>query len=584
MNRNITIIILLLTGWLGTLLTSCTTEADIPGLQAGAGPATFYVTIDNLAVADTRASKNSTDNWGIATFGAGDVCGMFATGGRQSPTDQSVYTFPVDNEPMYYEGRTDNYYRFGNAEVVLDPTSMGSYYSLLYYPYYPDMPDAEDQSDLPGLKIRQTDVDGIEKCVDLMTTDTYRINVSNGVMKPNFNHRFYSLAIQRGEGFRNAKDRRIWVVMASPVTDIRVHRPRYEYVFSTQYHPAEGEEVMTRIVTQNGKEYPSFDVNKYQLFETWQGAALNGIESRFAILPPKPIAFLFMQDDYEEWHVVSDFALYTGTLDTSSGKSPKQGDSGYRYILTIDLVGVDVTVRPVTVVPWNDETNITDIYKVGINTYQEYNEWASIYNSYVERGRPEDETIVNQLKNYGDAVRVGDRYEWKFYINHKMEFPSSEFVRIYRLEDTLEGTSTYTNYTISNIRDYLIESIEDGGVLKALDFDDLFIIQPETDSEVVQFGAVTKELKGGTIEGCNIRNAIVVGNNEVGILAGEVKGGTVKNCDISGDVIGTSSASVQVISSKDGSTRTVEGLFGAVVTPPDVTDVRTNGLKFITNK
>lgn len=584
-NTKLIILTAVLTG-LAALPTGCAVEEDPASPSAATGQASLLLSISDLTEeSETRATKDSHDHWSVSTFSVGDVCGMYSLKGRQNPTNPSDYSLRVWNDEMYFEGRNGDYYRFGNSDIVLDPGTVGStssnHYSMLYYPYYADMPDPDDLSTLPGIPLRQTD-GGIEKCIDVMVSSGDRIPNTGGVMKPKMIHSFASIVFLRGEGFENAPDKRIWVGMRNPVTDVRIKRKKsgnslYEFQVVTQYIEPEGEDVMVRLLTdKDGKEQPPFDINKYRLFQAWPGENYGGRDASYVVIPEDKVAFVLMQDNYEEWHVVTDFELHK-YHSTSFDRTPKQALSGMRYVLTVSLEGVDVTLRPVFVTPWNEEEVITDNYKMGMSNYLEFNKWVETYNSYVDAGRPETEDYLTELTKYGVGKKIGDDYEWTFFINHDIEFNPNDFSRINRLEDTLEGTSTYTNYTLSTFRTNLIETIGEGGKIRALDFDDLYIIQPE--GQDTPFGGITNAFAGGVIENCNIENAVVVGNGPVGMIAGAADGGTLEACVVSGDAIGASS---QGVTSTAGTA--VTGLFGMVEgAAPTVKDVKTKGLRFTPN-
>lgn len=559
---------LLLTFCMGLLpaLISCTSDieeavdAPVRGVRAYA-----EVTLGDRVQEETRAFSNQYDYWSISSFSQGDKVGLYALKGRQNPEVVEDFSLSVENGQMFFEGRTGNYYRFGSSEIVLDPATVSKNYSIMYYPYYENMPAPEITDPVKGMELREEDSrDRILKCKDFMYTNANYIYVDEGVMKPSFKHYFFSLIIQRGEGFMKAPDQRIWIVMKKPFTDIRIARQQYTnsvgaHIYTLQYNPEEPDDVMIDILPGESK----FSVNKYAVWEAWDGGPYKGVASKYAILPPEEISFIFMQDDYGNWQNVSDFYI--------SGSGSKSGSSGYRYVLTIELEGVNVVVRPVSVLKWDEEVEISDNRKVGINNFDEYYSWATIYNTYVGGGRRESDSAYEELRKYGDGVKntATGNTAWTFYINSDITFPnSSEFPRINLLEDVLEGSSTYTNYTITNIRQTLIEEMGTSGSLRALDFRDLYTIQASEDTRFF-YGGLINNLNGGTVENCNIFNGVVVGNETVGILAGSTTSGSVKNCEFSGDIIGVKTSDE------------FNGLFGIVNGYPAVSNIKTSGLQFI---
>lgn len=561
--------------WL-TIGVSCNSEYVEPGVATTYGvPAYVEIQLNDLEVYGTRATRNSYDGWSIATFSDNDVVGMYSLAGRQNPDSLEDFSLPVWNEEMYFEGRTGNNYRFGNSEITLDPPKVSGQYSWLYYPYLKEMPDPNvyKPTDLiKGIDLRVNVADTssatgyIEKCQDIMSTSSSYITLTEGVLKPSFKHYCVNLVLQRGAGFKNAEDKQVWVVMRNPYTDIRVTRQQYtngmgQFQYTLQYLPEEGEEVMGKI----WNDQPSFNVNKYAVWQAWNGQPYKGMESQYVMIPPAEVMFILIQDDYKKWHTVTDFYL--------SGTGSKSGSSGYRYVLNIALEGLDVVVRPVTVENWDEELTITDNRTTGIHDPGEYVEWVTAYNTYVKNER-KGEDIIKMLRNFGDGIQYGERMDWTFYINNDIDFENSgELPMISSLEDILEGSSTYTNYTLSNVKGDLIDKMSSTGILRALDFKGLYVVQPN--GKNTPFGALANEIDHGMIENVNINNGVVIGNGVTGMLAGTITNGTIKNCTFSGDVIGEKSYDGPI----GGESR--KGLFGVINGEPILIDVRITGLKFI---
>ena len=580
---------------MAALVTSCISDTKGDDEQTPKGMRAYAdVTLAKEVSAQSRATLNNSDHWTIASFNSGDETGMYSLAGKQNPDNPADFSLSVVNERMSYEGKIGDAYRFGTSGIVIDPETVNSQASLMYYPYYPDMPDPADATGLPGMPLRRED-GGMEKCIDfmytmdpnsLLPTVNNRIPLTNGVLTPKFYHYFVNLILQRGAGFESAPDRRIWVVMKNPYTDVRFKRTDNStystHAYVLQYNPdvfeVEGVDLMVDInklpyktpdgdfVDDGLEEQEPFNVNRYALWETWEGSKYSGIESRYAVIPPKEdVYFIYIQDNYGNWQKVSDFKLDDG----------KQGARGYSYTLTIMLVGTKVVVRPVAIESWNEEINIADIRKVGIDDYSEYFRWVSTYNAYIEDNR--NESYVEELMKYGDAKMNTETNEisWTFYINNDIEFRDdhiADFAQIKQLDDAIEGSSTYVNYSISNIRDTMVGRMGANGVIKALDFKDIYLVQPES-AGLQPYSALIGEMAGGTIERCNVLNGVLVSRNEVGMVAGKVSGGTVINCNISGDVIGKSTAAGP----------DYNGMFGTVEGTVDVINCKTAGLQFIEN-
>lgn len=511
----------------------------------------------------TRKSIESDDRWSTAGFTHGDQVGLFAMKGIENPEMPGDFSYPASNLLMEYEGRIGNNYRFGNQDIIMDATTISNSYSILYYPYYQDMPGYPFESgSYPGLPIREMDTDNIEKCIDFMHTTPNRIEGSNGVLTPTFKHQFFTLAIQRGKGFQNAEDKNIWVVMINPSTDVRFilakasTSPNADYVFTLnlQYNPPDGEDVLTDI-----EGHLDFQVNKYAVWKTWDAKDINGVPTKHVVCPYDNVYFILIQDDSGKWQKVTDFTLGSG----------KRGSAGMRYVLSIEMADLEVRVRPIYIENWDDEVSVSDNRKKGINDFAEYVQWVTAYNSYIEGGRKE--TDEKDLLLFGDGTKNGSATSWRFYINNDFTFQKDKAYQVKCLQDTLEGSSTYTNYTLSNLRTTMFKEISESGVLRSLDFEDLYIISPENDSN--PSGAIVDQFKGGQIENCNIFNGVIMGWGATGMVAGQVYGGLVKDCYFSGDVIGKSEDTH------------FGGMFGSVDDPTalTITNVDCSGLMFISN-
>ena len=564
---------------------SCNADADDALAPASRRNSFVEATIESWIFAYTRANRSSEDGWSITTFSQGDAAGLYCVKGIQNPDNPDDYSLPAFNAKLTFEGMSNGKYRFGSSEVVMDTDlvngSGNSGFSMMYYPYYADMPDYEDTSK-PGIPIRILDEkDGIEKCLDFFgtyikgdnsgsTSSSGWIGKSNGVLTPSF-YRFCSgLELQRGEGFENPADPRIWIVMQKPFTHIRVNKSTSTYnrfTYDVQYYTTESEEDLAIDIMEQYALPHDYDpekqliANRHAVWQTWVGPN----KKVYVTIPPRQnIYYILIQDNNGYWQCVTDF--YLGSVGS------KSGTHSWRYTLKIELQGVNVVARPVWVEKWGDEVNISDERKVGIHTLDEYINWVTKYNTYTQNDR--DESYVDELKKYGDVTinEVTLERKWTFYINNRIEFQSTDtFPTIKKLEDQLEGSSTYTNYEITGLRGTMVEEMADGGGIKALSFRDIYLIQRETDN--APYGALVGKMTGGTIEGCNILNSVIISENEVGMIAGEVSGGAVLNCTVSGNVIGSASVDNK-------------GLFGKLTeggTPPTERGNKTSGLKFITN-
>lgn len=519
--------------------------------------AVAIVSLGNSSDLDTRSTVNTQDGWGVGAFSIGDEVGLYSISGLENPDNNDLFNQPAKNKIMYFEGMTGSNYRFGNSDFLIDPSTLGgsSHYSLMYYPYYEDMPETYVSSGdykPQGMWIRKTDdIDGIEKCIDIMATygnvqygkgtdnsyssvNSYTygssyLSLSNGLLAPTFYHICSTIAIIRGNGFKEAEDRRIWVVMQNPVTDFRIRQSSSTGVFypAFQYHPKDNEEEMVKIIEES-----KFEVNKYRVWQAWQGANYGGNETFYAVVPPGTASFIFLQDDNGVWQNAGDFYLYSSTS--------KIANTGYRFYVTITLEGLNPVVRPVLIEDWNNGGEITDQLEVGINNYNEYLDWLRVYNLYTQSRNP---ALEEQLKSYGVGVYdpISDYTSWTFYINSDIVLPNKPEYTITKLDDTLKGVSVYTNIKISNLQVPLVEEMGEKGVLEAFEFYDLYIVDTEENGKSYTGGLVSS-IKNGRINNCKVINGIIVSDKSSGMLAGEIVGGKITNTTVSGQVIGSSTS------------------------------------------
>lgn len=550
-------IIYLLGFIIGSFLScSCADNAEELKLKVRDGsPAVAYISIGNqtsvLEGIVSRATYNSYDHWSVATFGSGDFAGMYAAKGMQDPNNEESYDLEIKNVQMEFESASGSNYKFANFEVILSPQTVHDNYSIMYYPYYKDMPDPYATEDLAGIPLRKLDPkDNIEKCIDFMETSKYTyqeyniyyspsinyLPISDGLLQPRFYHYMSEIVIQRGEGFDSPsiKDKRIWVIMTEPYTDLRITRASEEYNYKLQNILDKGEKLSIP-----SEENPKITVNKNRVWEAWPGNNYNNKESYYAIIPPEPakVAYIMLQDNKGDWQVVSDFYLATPKNTTS-----KSGYSNCRYIVTVESEGLNVKVRPVLVEEWIDGGSITDQYSAGINTSQEFKDWVGYYNAYTLSDR--DPSYEKDLSKFGTGQKntATGYVDWTFYLNCNLDLNKVKDIVINKFEDALIGASVYTNYKISNLQTTLISNMGEKGKLQAIDFWDLYIIDIEENNEFFTGGLINK-MEGGTIDNCNIINGILVSNKGAGIIAGAVASGNITNCRFTGQVIGTSTIS-----------------------------------------
>lgn len=543
-------------GILGAILLGACSSEEPDYNESGkslAGPAVVEASIGEIAEIPTRGTHNAYDLWSIATFSLEDNVGLYTVKGMQDPNNEDSYDLEVKNGKMFFESVSGSRYRFSNSEIILNPVTVHDNYSIMYFPYYDAMPDPDNTSaDLTGLPIRVTDRelmgDDIERCVDFMQTSMYsyssygsyysstvhKIPITSGILQPSFYHYMSEIVVQRGDGFRNAKDKRVWVVMKNAYTDIRVIHSSHttNYTYQLQNTLDTGEEKVSLPDESN----PKLKVNKHRVWQAWEGNPYNGVESYYAVIPCADVAYILMQDDKEEWKSITDFYLDYQTSNNTNVTS-KTAKMGCRYIVTAVMQDIQPVIRPVIIENWNDGGIITDNREAGINSLPEFYDWIAYYNTYIDSLR--SDAYEEELKKFGDVVKntATGEASWTFYLNTNLKLPDDFTGKIIRLEDTLLGSSVYVRYKISNIHSALIGEIASGGKIEALEFNDIYIIDLDENGNAFT-GGIISDIDEGQIENCSILNGIIVSNKAVGMLAGKVKTAVVKNCVVSGQVVG----------------------------------------------
>lgn len=548
-------------------LDSCSDADTIDASQQNA-ISIFDIMLTPRDVYDSRASISSTDNWTITNFQFGDATGFFTTKGNLSNEDDPDAEFPgmVLNGRMEYLGTTGSSYRFGNSEIRLDPSLVATGSKYMYYPYTEIFDNSMDGTSTEGVKLRKDD-NGVEKCIDYMYASEF--NFTAGVLSPSFKHLFAEIIIIPGEGFDKQEDQEIKVVIGKPWTDLRVKAT----VNATTNLPSS----WTHSLLYNGPDTEDAKLAA-RTWEAWRGEDNKGRKAWYALLPTTAsysgspsysdhhIAYFEIKDNYGHVQQVSDFYFYT-----YNHEDYKTIYAGYRYPLEVVLTELGVLVRPVLINGWDDPQEITDKREKGISDYVEYENWASLYNTYIETERAVDKDLIDQLLQYGDAIDRGDgTLTWTFYIIGDIEFEDNSNYQLVRFEDALEGASNSVNFTISNIKKTLFREITSTASITKLDFKDLYIASSSEDP----VGGLVTTINGGRIENCNVSLGIVVGEGPVGMIAGMVNDGTVNYCTVSGSIFGSETSQAPYF-----------GLFGTEPTGASVvTDNNSNDLIFESNR
>lgn len=536
-------------------------------------------------------------------------------------------TYLVDpNKP---DGATETKYTLENDTVFIMPTSMNNLGVMMYYPYsanmgnlrnypgwkdYPSNPSNEtgkmiwggQYPDIPGIELRTLAPDGSIRCKDVL--HMYQANyddLKKGLLRGTFYHLFNEIVILRGQGFDNPMQKiengdgtfslvpneDIYVVYTEPVSHIRPvsimgtnvywgFQLYYEdgYVFNGE---SMGDEEASRWKAWKGNNYPTKPTETNPAREAWYVVIpsvyrLNDSKSyennqQYSIRPT--VKELLVYDNNGYLQHITNLELKAND-DTST--SSKQPYPSRKYIVEIKMDELGPTVRPVSISDWNregDDKDITEVRSAGINNEDDYDTWATAYNSYITAGRAE--SYIEELRKFGDMIDGGKM--WNFYIS---PFTFTHDVPVvYDLQDQIIGNNNFFNIEFKNLSltHPLFNMISHNGGISNIDFVSPSLNVSSKSSVGILAGSVTSESganPGVVFSNVNISFGKVVnqGSGGVGVFAGSISGGTIDGCTISGQPLGRSSAS-----------DAFEGLFGETPTvEPKITDSDYNGIIFST--
>ncbi|MCH5319333.1 MAG: hypothetical protein J1E38_06450 [Paramuribaculum sp.] len=564
MRINKTIISILISfSWM-TLALSCTEDhrGDMPD-EADQYPLVVYTNIEGANKASISRASSTTidDKWSIVSFEPQDKIGIFSSGGNFRDENG-----PFNNEELTYDGA-----RFiGEGGSTFSPTYMNGAETLIYYPYSPNISDS-------GLLLRTTaDGEAVStRCIDMLTSSELEITGNDGgqdmALFGKMTHSFAELIIMRGEGFDSPpadtdeiQYSRITAVLSDPVTRIQI---------TMSLDPWS----CTPVLTYNPSDIS--DQDEARKWDAWQGGNFgitetnpDGKEAWYVIVPTvgsqqgikKPGARSYV--DYIELYD-NDGHLQRVSGLKLSGQNSKYVDAGWRYPMEITMNELVPTVNPYPIVPWGEDTNLTDERKRGINNLTEFAAWVRDYNAYMLD--PNNDQKINALLSYGDKyVDPDGNVSWHFYLLSDIDLssynplpyvdsngetidPSSEGVIIPKLLDILDGRSTtlvdskFINHKITGLTKTFIgemsvnKSNQNNGSLQNLDFIEPFI---NNDANVdSNTGIMANTIDGGSVENCNIIDGKLLNpGGPAGMVCGTMNAGIVRNCTFSGLLVSTS--------------------------------------------
>lgn len=561
---------------LGGVAVSCRTSDD-PDSSARPEPGfAFEAEIADFDTPGSRANITDVEDlWSFKSFSEGDVSGFYARYGNML-VDDGMGSF--SNVPMYYDRRNSTFY---NNDIEYNTDNFQYRQTFYYYPYNPNIdyrPDKKDfdPEDNYGWELRMYDEkDDIYKCRDLL----WLFSESNATAAKKFAHAFSSIIILRGEGFKDADNREVKVVLEKgfshvTVIDSKMMEPDEEYLKNVMPiyldHYKIGDEEWTE---KDCREWQAWDGAPYFVDDKdspYFEDTFN--DAQYVILPTMrggngrtKVDHIEIYDDNEQLHIVTNFTLYT------SGSNTKILAYGERYPLVIKMEDNEVVVQPIGIYPWDGDEVIQETRATGIGNETDFNDWVLTYNKYVNEGRPQD-TYDDELKKYGDqTIHADNSVEWTFYLNNDLDLSkvingSQQYV-LQKFDDTFEGY----HHSISGISlsgqypPAFIGEVGVNGKIRNLDFRGLDITY--TGDATAYIGGLFHTFRG-VLEYCNV-DGVVNSTGPAGIIAGEALGATVKGCTIKGLVIAPSTS--------------LNGLFGSSDADCSVSSSNAAGLIFQTN-
>lgn len=514
------------------MLSSCNYEEDSI-LSKGKDSDCLYATIENNIITSSRALLDSQDGWSIVSFTQNDVIGLYAKTGNMDGGGFS-------NAPMMFSRVVNGTFQFDNPDLNMDRSKFQANATMFYYPYVADI-------EANGIILR-SDENGINRCKDILMMENLNSNDLNNKLQlsGNFHHLFSELIIVRGEGFENATNKDIWVVLNEGFT-------RLKFIDNPSTNGAEVRN-MWKIPSLYFDERDGLSQEECRKWQAWEGKAFEpyegaGAKEAYYVMLPNLYEYRISGQNTLITHPVVDYIqIYdnNGELQTISSFTlngdTKQIKNSVRYPIEIKMEGLVPTIYPYAILPWEEPDNITDERTVGINNENDFLEWLKIYNQYTSNqnsGSDYDE----QLKLYGDQHINESTKEvtWYFYILNDLNFLKiNENVRISKLTDVIDGLGN----KISNLSltDSFIEEISDNGRIANLTMRGLTVNNSsKTGNDGI--GALTNNLSGnGAIINCDV-DATLKANCKVGLLAGSASGGTVDGCIFSGLLIGSGTSS-----------------------------------------
>lgn len=546
--------------------TACSKEEGASSaIPSDATPLVVYAKVGGSGSASTRAvTSDSTDMWSYVGFSTDDRMGFYASGGNVNADNGNG---PFDNQELVFESGS-NQFRDPKNGTLFSPTHMDGSQIFMYFPY-----DANIGFE-PGMQLRRRAEDGdTERCIDLLTSKS--LNILGGAGKDmalygEFRHAFGELIILRGEGFDAPPKgcERITAVINNPYTHVRVVLGEESWSCT----PALGYDPNTLIS------------NEARQWDAWQGKNYGKTNTDSIGEPAWYVILPTMDDkvsslDYIELYDNEGFLQRVSSIRLSDNS--KNVRPGWRYPLKITMKELVPTVNPFPIQPWEEDenSNLTDERKRGINNLTEFQNWVRDYNSYLADPAPADDK-TDKLLAYGDKIVDGTgNISWHFYVLSDLDLsgyqalpyldatgseqePSTDVI-IPELKDILDGISTtfvngkFTNHKISGLNKTFVGTLgvnasdQTNGSVQNFDFIEPNVTNSETSEDPA--GIIVNTMTNASVVNCRITDGDLFNpGGPAGMVAGLMTDGSIKECILSGSLVGKTTTADKIVGKMEG--------------------------------
>ena len=531
----------------------CTNELPVAENYSPDAPQPLVVIADiaGKTKVTSRATQGTDDEWSYTNFVNGDTMGFYSSGGNW--LDGGTTGF--NNIALQYDAVLKQFSDVNNG-ATFSPTQMNGSQIYMYYPY-------SEKIGTTGFELRRKGASSGDtlRCVDFLSS--YKIQI-DGILDGKhmalfgeFDHAFSELIIMRGEGFDNPPPgrERITAVLDNSITAVKVNIDTEngwtavpELIYDDANSDKLTKEQATRWDAWHGKNY-GITVQDTVGRAAWY-IIVPTIGSQVGKIRPGDrslVQYIELFDNEGNLQQVTALRL--------SGGMTKYVDAGWRYPMEISMKEMVPTVNPYTIVPWNEDVNLTDQRTRGINNMIEFEDWVREYNAYILGDTSTDR--INALLKYGDLYVDEEKNNlWHFYLLTDLNMAqydasnsddgdnsSAIYSIVPLLKDVLDGEGTtlvngvHPNHKISGLSKTLVNELQGtNGKIINIDFEEPDVRVNSTSPA----GIIANSVLGGTIDNCAVTDGTLINlNGPAGFVAGSLQDGTITNCELDGYMIAT---------------------------------------------